>query len=255
MRSRVSASGFVVAASIAVVGMVGGPALAVGVPPADAVTAETDGLTEAHGQDSGEEDAATDTLGQVLDEVDGAVESTADAVREGTNDAPEPVGSTVDGGVDAVADTTSQTTDMVRQTLGDADPPSDPTDGGGGGETPRRGAGDQPSAAPGPSGASSAPPAGSPVAGGGAPAPVPDRIALDGFRRTSDATAAVEVADDSVFEPEPAFAPPTTRQVVEPVASGPALPLRAVAIEILVAAALLVFATGGLLAELGPERA
>lgn len=248
MRSRVSASGFVVVASIAAVGMIGGPALAVDVPPADAVTAESDSITETDGQDSDEEGSTTDTL---LDEIDGAVESTADAVQEGTNDAPEPIASTTDDGVEAVTDTTSQTTDSVRQTLGDADPPSDPS--GGGGETPHRAAGDQPGAAPDPSAAPSA--AGSPVAGGGAPARVPNRIALDGFRRTSDATRAVEVVEDPIFEPEPAFAPPTTRQVVEPVASGPALPLRAVAIEILVAAALLVFATGGLVAELGPERA
>lgn len=255
MRSRVSASGFVVAASIAVVGMIGGPATAVDVPPADAVTAEPNGVTEADAQDSGGEDATTGTLGQVLDEVDGAVESTADAVEGGTSDAPGPVASTADDGIDAVADTTSQATDTVRQTLGDADAPSDPTGGSGDGETPQRAAGDQPSVAPGPSGASSAPPGGSPVAGGGAPARVPNRVALEGFRRTSDAIPAVEVADDPVFEPEPPFAPPTTRQVVEPVASGPALPLRAVAVEILVAAALLVFATGGLVAELGPERA
>lgn len=251
MRSRVSASGFVVAASIAAVGMIGGPALAVDVPPADAVTAESESLTETDGQDSGEEGSTTSTL---LDEVDGAVESTADAVQEGTDEAPEPVGSTTDDGVDAVADTTSQATDAVRQTLGDADAPSDPTGGSDGGDTPQRAAGDEPGGAPDPSTASRSP-AGSAVAGGGAPARVPNRIALDGFRRTSDATPAVAVVDDPVFEPEPTFAPPTTRQVVEPVASGPALPLRAVAIEILVAAALLVFATGGLLAELGPERA
>lgn len=252
MRSRVSASGFVMAASIAAVGMIGGPALAEEVPPADAVTAETESVTSADGQDSGEEDATTGTL---LDEVDGAVGSTADAVQEGTDDAPEPVASTTDDGVDAVADTTSQATDAVRQTLGDADAPSDPTGGSDGDDTPHRAAGDQPTGAPGPSTASSAPPAGSPVAGGGAPARVPNRIALDGFRRTSDATPAVEVVEDPVFEPEPTFAPPTTRQVVEPVASGPALPLRTVAIEILVAAALLVLATGGLVTELGPERA
>lgn len=203
---------------------------------------------EAITTDEGTTTDVTGTVGEALEDVDEALDSTEEQVDETAAEGPEPVAETVDDTTDTTTDTTDAVTDTLQQTVEDPTDPTDPSDGEGSPDNDRRGAGDDPTSAPAPDGRS--------IAGGGTSAP-PTRVALDGFRRTSGGTSTdLAVTADPIFEPEePAFAPPTTREVVEPSATAaPRLSLRTVAIEILVATALLVMATGGLIVELGPER-
>lgn len=248
MRSRIVTSGMAAAAGVLVLGL-SAPAFADSV--ADSTSGELEQTVEATPpEDSG----GTDTIGETLDEVDEAVDSTEEQVDETADEGPEPVAETVDEATDMATDTTDAVTDTLQHTAEDPTGPSDPD---GSPDDDRRGAGDDPTSAPAPdapTGATSVPD-GRSIAGGGDSTP-PARIALDGFRRTSGGTSTdLAVTADPIFDPEPAFAPPTTREVVEPTATAaPRLSLRTVAVEILVATALLVLATGGLVSELGPER-
>lgn len=248
MRSRIVTSGMAAAAGVLVLGL-SAPAFADSA--ADSASGELEQTVEAT---SGEDGDETDAIGETLEEADATLDSTEEQVDETAAEGPEPVAETVDDTTDVTTDTTDAVTDTLQQTAEDPTGSSDP-DGPTGDD--RRGAGGDPEPAPapdGPTGATSVPD-GRSIAGGGTSAP-PARIALDGFRRTSGGTSTdLAVTADPIFEPEPAFAPPTTREVVEPTATAaPRLSLRTVAIEILVATALLVLATGGLVGELGPER-
>ncbi len=234
MRSRIVTSGMMAVAAVAVLSL-SVPAFAVEEEPVS-----TSGSLETVEQ-TDDEEATTGTLDEVADEVDDSVTTVEDEVDGAASAGPGPVADTVDSTTDTASDTTDAATDTVQQGAGE------PTAPGGSGTKDQRGAGDDPAPAPAPGGRA--------LAGGGAPAPAPARVALDGFRRTSGGSAAhLVVTEDPVFEQEPTFAPPTTREVAGPTTAVPPLPLRTVAIEILVAAALLVMATGGLVAEMGPER-
>lgn len=239
MRSRIVTSGLMAAAGVVVLGLAA-PAFAT----STAGTLET--AEETVVDETTVDDGDTgDQLGDEIDAAASTVEEEADGLA---SEGPEPVADTVDTTTDTTTDTTDAVTDEFQET---SDEPAGSSDGG---TNDQRGAGSDPVTATDPNGSTSAP--GGLAAPTGASASDPQRIALDGFRRTSGGNSAqLAVSADPLFEEEPAFAPPTTREVIEPTAAAPPLSLRSVAVEILVATALLVMATGGLVAELGPERA
>lgn len=242
MRSRIVISGSMAAAAVVVLGL-SAPAFATNTEGSGAGTLET--AEETVVEETTVDDGGTvDQLGDEVDATASTVEEEVDAVA---SEGPEPVAETVD----TTTDTTTDTTDTLTDELQTSDEPAGPSDGG---TKDQRGAGSDPVSVTDPNGSTSAP--GGLSASNGAPTSGPQRIALDGFRRTSGGNSAqLAVSADPLFEQEPAFAPPTTREVIEPTTAAPPLSLRSVAVEILVATALLVMATGGLVAELGPERA
>ncbi|HEX2027248.1 MAG TPA: hypothetical protein VHF25_04540 [Nitriliruptorales bacterium] len=175
----------------------------------------------------------------------------------------EVLGETLDQALDTVEDVpapspvqelVTDVTGEVRTVTGSDDPEGSPSPGRPG-RDPVSGAGPAPVR---PAGGTTTPaqPAGprvSSLALHGLRAPV-GATSLRGFRTDARRAVVATVNADDALLPIAATAPPTARSTIEPAgAHVPQLPGR-IGVQALVAAALLVLATAGLLAELGPRR-
>lgn len=222
-------------------------------PVTDVATTITSSDRAADGSSDGEQ-----PLDAVLDPVEDAVDEATDVVSGLTDPAPEPV----ESGADTVAETADgaadQATATVRSVVGvpDDDAPADdgaPAPPAGPAPTVRDDAPQQ-GAATGPTRRApllSPVREGLPVYGG-------SRTYLPGLAVTAPQVAPADIIADPLARTAvaaPQLAPPTLASApTAPIEGLPDLP-GGIATEIVVAAALLVLATGSLAYELGPERA
>lgn len=199
--------------------------------------------------------AETGAVGEALDQVDATSQQAAEVVAEGSDDAPAPVATVADEVADGVTDTTGTVTGAARDATGGDQDDTDPSapDGDPAPATPDDADPETTSGGSGNWTAASGTSTTDRGDVGASPALTFGAVRTTGYSTGPRVETTVE--EPQTAAPEPLFAPPTTQRVVEPIAMpAPLAAPQGTTAEILLAVALLVLATGLLLAELGPER-